>query len=334
MAPRYVPILELGRRPLGTTFVGACHRSAGYFHLVTYTRLCDELADDDALLAAACAELRHVGRLYHRNVALFFELDGDERIFVTEYLDGPSLEAVFERRGSAVATEIYLRLLCDVLAGLDYAHEFRDDGGAPLAIVHGDLSARRVVVTCEGEGKLLDFGSAKLAATLRRQDPAELEAALAHLAPEQARRPQEAHGRLVDIFAVGGLLWRVLTGHRPWRGLAPPEITRLLADGHVPSVRTVAPHAPPDLIAACDRARAPDPADRFPTALAFREALEGHLMRCSGPRPTRKRIGRAVAELVAADRAKVRTAVEAHLRARTAATTPRPRPPEGTVYES
>ncbi|HEU4412384.1 MAG TPA: serine/threonine-protein kinase [Polyangiaceae bacterium] len=315
MAGKFVPICELGQSPLGTQFLGACHGPGDYFILLTYTRLHEALPDSAALFALAFDELRVVARLNHPNVEQVFDLGADEggHYVVSEYREGLSLEALFERGGRAIATEVYLRVLADALTGLHYAHELSDDEGRPLDVVHRDLAAERVFVTCRGETKVLDFGIAAVAGALRHEHAGEIERRIAYLAPEQLRAAPEASRRGVDVFAAGALLYRILSGRRPWEGQSWSEIAEHLAGGRVPSVRAAAPHAPAELVAICDKARAPDPRDRYPTALAFRQAIERYLER-SGVRPTHERIGLVVAELGADDRARVRAAVEEYLR--------------------
>ncbi|HEU4536474.1 MAG TPA: protein kinase, partial [Polyangiaceae bacterium] len=238
-----------------------------------------------------------------------------EHYIASEFHEGLSLEALFERGGRAVATELYLRVLADALTGLHYAHERGDSEGRPLDLVHRDLSAECVFVTCEGEAKVLDFGLARVACALRRDHTSGVEQRIAHLSPEQLRAAPEASRRGVDVFAAGTLLYRILSGRRPWEGQGWVEIAEHLAGGRVPSVRTVAPHAPAELVAICDKARAPEPRDRYPTALAFRQAIEGYLER-SGAGPTREQVGLVVADLSAEDRARLRGAVDDYLRER------------------
>ncbi|HEU4539133.1 MAG TPA: protein kinase, partial [Polyangiaceae bacterium] len=282
--------------------------------MLSYTRLSDAVVGDAELLTMALEGVVGAARLSHPNVAQIFELgrEGDELYVVGEFLNGLSLEALFERCGRALSTQIYARVLCDALAGLHAAHEQRDKRGAPLGLVHADLSAESVVVTaCLGETKVRDLGSARVAPTLYRQRPLELERRVARLAPEQVRGAPDAAGPGVDVFAVGLLLFRALAGRPLWAGQRPTEILERLDAGRIPPTREAAPHAPAELVAICDRALAPRPADRYPTALAFRQALEGYLER-SGASPKREQIGHVVEELFGDEQAKLSEALLAH----------------------
>lgn len=320
VASKYTHLLELPRTPLGATFVSVRRSTKGHHPLVEYTRLDRALVDDPELLEAAVDGARLEVRLNHPNVVQAFEVGRDDgHVYVVrEYLDGLSLEALFERGGRAIATGVYLRVLCGALEGLHYAHEARDEGGRPLHVVHLDLSPRQVVVTCDGWAKVLGFGSASVLDHLIHPVSADLRSRLEAMSPEQVRSALGPRGRRVDIFAAGALLFRALTGRSLWQGQSEIEILQALAAGRIPSVRTTAPHVSAELAAICDRALAPNPAARYPTALALREAIEGHLAR-SGDKTTREQVGLVVSEFAADQRAKVREALHAYLCAQTEA---------------
>jgi serine/threonine protein kinase len=113
---------------------------------------------------------------------------------------------------------------CDALAGLEHAHGLCDERGAPLDLVHGDVRASRVVVTCRGEAKLVDFGTARAAAYLYATGPEEeWRGATALMAPEQVASGGLLRERGADVFAVGALLFRAIAG----RGLYAPERARV-----------------------------------------------------------------------------------------------------------
>ncbi len=316
MSTKYVPLLELGRGPLGVSFLCVMHGVAGHYCLLTYLRFDAELTRGGEASARFLDELQCAVAMNHPQVVQTFELgrDGDEYYLLSEYLDGLSLEALFERGGRSIATEAYVRVLGEVLTGLHYAHELRDERGEPLGLVHGDVAAASVVVTCSGEAKVLDFGRARATAASGARSRG-VEQKIANLAPEQARGALEAAERGVDIFAVGVLLFRALAGRPLWAGQSVLEILEHLVAGRIPSVRAAAPGAPAELVAICDRALAPRPADRYPTALAFQKALEGYLER-SGAGLTREQIGAIVAGLSEGERAKISEALQAYLATR------------------
>lgn len=332
MPPRCTPLLELRRSALGTTFLSAFQAFWGYSRLVAYTRLRDDISGNPELLALALGELRLAARLNHPNVVQTFEFgcgEVGEHYVMSEYCEGLSLEALFER--GTLTTEACVRVLCDVLAGLHHAHELADEKGAPISLVHRSLSPNSVLVTPEGQAKLLDFDSAWLNGIVIDERPNHF-VKVSQMAPEQVRGDHEKVGRGADIFAVGAMLFRALAGRNLWAGLTELEIAQHMLDGRTPSAREAAPSAPAELIALCDRALAPRPEERFATALAFQQALEGYLKRQGSPQ-THKQLGQIVADLAADERLRVTEIVETYLREHGEGEAARPWTPDQPVTD-
>jgi len=172
---------------------------------------------------------------------------------------------LLHRRGR-LSPALSLLVAVQLLRGLDFAHRRAGDDGRPLLIVHCDVSPRNVLVSREGEVKLTDFGVAW--STQRLQGALEIRGTPSFMAPEQAR------GEVVDVrgdvFGVGAVLATMLTGRAPLDGGAP-DAPALRRGEHRQGL-----HIPesPGLEHIVHRALAPEPAERFPTAAAFRQALE------------------------------------------------------------
>ncbi len=142
---------------------------AGFNKLLVIKRLRQNLTDEPELRAMFLDEARLAARLNHRNVVQTNEVGvTDEKYFIAmEYLDGQPLNRVFARarqEKSEVPLGIALHILCDVLAGLQYAHDLEDYDGSPLHVVHRDISPQNVFVTYDGQTKIVDFGIARGAA--------------------------------------------------------------------------------------------------------------------------------------------------------------------------
>ncbi|HEU4412847.1 MAG TPA: protein kinase [Polyangiaceae bacterium] len=307
----YVPIFELGRGGMGDVLLAVATGPGGITKLHVVKRLRDELAQDADFLAMFFNEARIAARIDHPNVVQTYEFgfDGECYFSTMEYLEGQSLEALFTRGGAAVPAEIYLAAVCDALAGLHHAHELCDYDGRPLRIVHRDVSPQNIFVTYEGRAKLLDFGIAKAADSVSATRTGAVKGKMAYMPPEQIERT-ETFDRRADVFAVGAILWRVITGQRLWKGMNDIEIYMHLTEKGVPSPRALRPDAPAELVAICERALDGDADRRFPTALALQQALEGYLER-AGARVMPRQVGAVVAELFADERARVSAAIAA-----------------------
>ena len=195
-----------------------------------------------------------------------------------EFLDGQPFTEVLKRaeHAPAITPAMRVQLLCEVLAGLHYAHELRDYDDKPLQIVHRDVSPQNVFVTYHGQVKLVDFGIAKAIDIEGGTAAGVFKGKFAYAAPEQVRG--QGVDRRVDVFAVGVMLWEVLARKRFAPG-GPSEaaIDARLA-GSEPRLSVVAPEVDPALAAICDRAMHVDVEQRYGSAEEFRQALEQYLV--------------------------------------------------------
>ena len=273
-------------------------------------RLREELAHDPEFLTMFMDEARIAARLNHPNIVQTYEIgsDGDRTFIAMEYLEGQPLNAVYRRLGRAnIPVEVHLRILADVLAGLEHAHGLADFDGTPLGVVHRDVSPQNVFVTYEGQVKLVDFGIAKVAGAATTTQEGVLKGKIAYIAPEQARC--DAVDARADLFTVGLMLWEALAGRRLVVREDQNSVLARRIGGEDPPIRTVVPDLDPELAAICDRAMASRPEDRFQTAREFHDALELHLAK-SEVRVGPKTIGRLVSDAFEDERTRIRKAIE------------------------
>ena len=291
---------------------------AGFNKLLVIKRLRDNFTDEPELRAMFLDEARLAARLNHRNVVQTNEVGvADERYFIAmEYLDGQPLNRVFARarqEKSEVPLGIALHILCDVLAGLQYAHDLEDYDGSPLHVVHRDISPQNVFVTYDGQTKIVDFGIARAARRMVETQVGVLKGKVSYMAPEQAFSPScDIDGR-ADVFSVGVMLWEAIAGKRLWQGLGDPEIlVNLLKE--MPRVRDVVPDVLPELAAISERALARDPDERYPSASALRAELEPCIEKL-GFKVTAEEVGAYVRDLFTQQRAELRGIIDRQLAA-------------------
>ncbi|MEO6418976.1 MAG: serine/threonine-protein kinase, partial [Polyangiaceae bacterium] len=212
---------------------------------------------------------------------------------------------------------MHLRVLADCLAGLHAAHELTDFEGNALNVVHRDVSPHNVMVTYDGQVKVLDFGIAKAADSSSDTRTGIMKGKCAYMAAEQFGGTKV--DRRADVFAVGVMLWQALTGARMWKGLSDADIFQRLATGDIRKPTSVKPEIPAALEEICMRALALKPEDRFPTAAEFQNELEKYLgtLQQAG---TARDVGKFVSTLFEDSRAALKTAIEQQMRANASAT--------------
>jgi serine/threonine-protein kinase len=182
------------------------------------------LAGDPQFSDMLVHEAKLAARLNHANVVQVFDLGrADERLFIAmEYVEGFDLNDLLRRCSRAkvpMPFELGVHVLREALRGLDYAHRRTDDKGAPLAIVHRDVSPSNLLLSFEGEVKLCDFGIAHANDALASSGQHEMDEALrgkaGYMSPEHARG--EGLDARADVFAAGIILWELAAGRRLYR---------------------------------------------------------------------------------------------------------------------
>jgi serine/threonine protein kinase len=317
LGEKYHPIFELGRGGMSTVYL-AVHRGPGGFHkLQVVKKLRREMAEDPEFFRMFLEEARLAARINHPNVVQTNEVDfdGKDHFIAMEYLDGQSFEAFLKRTAELrrrFPIPLQLRIVADALEGLHFAHELQDFDGTHLHVVHRDMSPQNIFVTYEGQVKVVDFGIAKAADSSLETRTGVLKGKVAYMSPEQIGC--EDLDRRADIFAVGAILWRVLTGRRLWRGLSDVEIMLQIGKGQIPSPKSVRKDLPDRLVDICMKALAMSPDDRYQTAAELQTDLEGYLDRAR-QRVSNREIGKLLSELFAGKRAEIARAIGARIRA-------------------
>ena len=275
---KYHLVAELARGGMGIVYLAVSQGLGGFSKLVVVKELKPEFSHDETYVAMFLDEARLAARMSHPNIVQTNEVgsDGERHYMVMEFLDGRSLHRIAKRLGTRLPVGAHLRIIGEALLGLHHAHELRSEfEGDPLGIVHRDVSPLNVVVTFDGQAKVLDFGIAKAVDSSHETKLGVLKGRVAYMAPEQAKGIRV--DRRADVYSAGVMLFEAAAGRRLWPKMSEVEIlTCMLRDGP-PALRSVCPDAPEDLERICNRAMAVDRDERYPTALDLLHDLEAHL---------------------------------------------------------
>jgi tRNA A-37 threonylcarbamoyl transferase component Bud32 len=273
--------MELGRGGTAIVSAGIARGIGGFTKLVVLKNIKEEFLADRETVRMFVNEARLSARMNHPNVVQVYEVFRQDRspVIVMEYLDGQSLARVLRLayKDPLYSIDLAVGMLCRVLAGLHYAHTLVDYDGRPLELVHRDVSPHNVMVTYDGQVKLVDFGIAKLSSSGDETKTGVIKGKIGYMAPEQVEG-SHLDGRC-DVFAVGVMLWEAITGERLWGARSDAEIVRCLVLDDVPSLRAHAPNVDPDLAAICQRALAVQPDERYASAQDFQGDLDLYLSR-------------------------------------------------------
>jgi eukaryotic-like serine/threonine-protein kinase len=244
--------------------------------LVAVKRILPHLTSDTQYVAMFLDESRVLAALHHDCIIRTLEVGQiDETPFIAlEYVWGQDARALF-RRARRTHQPIPIRIACYVMAqvcaGLDYAHESRDEHGRPLGIVHRDVSLQNVLIGYSGAVKLSDFGIATSLQSTARTQAGVVKGNLGYMSPEQLRG--EATDRRSDVFAAGICLYELLTCERLFSGATDYASVTKLRYGAVEPPSRFNREIPLSLEEMVMRALSRQPDDRFQTASAMRAAL-------------------------------------------------------------
>ncbi|NMO15601.1 serine/threonine protein kinase [Pyxidicoccus fallax] len=277
---KYELLRKIASGGMGQIFLAREH-GTGFERLVVLKLILPHLAEDDEFLTMFLEEAGLVARLTHPNLITILDLTEIEgrHCLAMEYVQGDDVRRLdkFSRaHGKPLPVGLILRIIADAAAGLDYAHQARDAQGRPLRLVHRDVSPQNILVGFDGGVKVIDFGVAKAATSSQNTATGVLKGKYPYMSPEQA------NGLTIDarsdLFALGVVMWELLTGKRLFKGESDLMTLRLVKDCQVPRPSQLNPRLPPGLDDILLKALAPTPEARYRDCGAFRLALEDYAL--------------------------------------------------------
>jgi serine/threonine-protein kinase len=255
--------------------------TSGFEKYVVVKCLHDHLADDPDFVKMFLDEARISATLDHSNIVQTFELgEYENRYYMAmEFLAGLSLAMVVRRAGERIPggmmpVPLVLNMAAQACAGLHYAHE-RTQGGKPLNLVHRDISPQNLVITFEGDVKVVDFGIARAEYRETKTKAGTIKGKFAYMSPEQC--VANAVDRRTDVFALGVIVHELLTGRRLFKRNSPYETYQAVLECAVDPPSKINNQLDPGLDPIVMKAIAKDKDQRYATAEAFGDAMLGYL---------------------------------------------------------
>ena len=283
---KYELLKRIATGGMAEVFLARSFGVAGFEKRLVIKRIREEYADDPRFIQMFINEAKIGVHLNHPNVVQVYDLGkvGQSWYMAMEHLHGRDLTRLVKTlraRDEKLPLGVSVAIVARACRGLHYAHTRTDAQGAHLGLVHRDVSPHNLMVTFDGEVKVVDFGVARLMNT-RQGEEQETSSRpgggkYAYMSPEQAAGGSLDHR--TDVFSAGIVLWELVVGHRLFRHPDPAEKLRLVREAVIPHPASEGAPIDDDLWDILQRALAHHPDDRYINAAMFEEDLRAWLFR-------------------------------------------------------
>src|SRR5499427_627292 len=250
MRDRYTITERLDHGGMAEVFRGVAESMEGFKKAVAIKRILPNLTKNQKFVSMFLDEARLSLFLQHANIVQVFDI-------------------------SRTPDNAYF-LVMECCKALQYAHGLEHpETNEPLVIVHRDISQPNILLSKNGEVKLVDFGLAKANSQIESTDPGVVKGKFSYLSPEAASGLEVDHR--ADVFAVGIIMWELFTNRRLFYGDTDYQTVELVRQARVPSIAALNPEIEPELEQIVRKSLAKDVNDRYQEAADMGDALTQYL---------------------------------------------------------
>ena len=288
---------------MAEVFLAKAFGVAGFERLLVIKRILPHMAEDREFIDMFVDEARIASTLNHSGIAQILELGQEDGAYfiAMEFIHGRDLGRLQERlrkNNRVMPIPIAVLVVSRLCEALEYAHRKTDSAGNSLRIIHRDVSPGNVLISYDGDVKLIDFGIAKAQNRMGRTTAGTLKGKFGYMSPEQVRGLPLDHRS--DIFAAGIILYELLTGERLFAGESDFGTLEKVRNATVIPPSTYNRRIPRELERLVLRALAREPEERYEWASDLQQDLARYLM-FEGALTTGKSLAAFMRELFAED---------------------------------
>jgi serine/threonine-protein kinase len=278
---KYLLLERLAVGGMAEVYLAKSFGAGGIGKFVAVKRILPQFSDNQEFIDMFKEEAKIVMNLNHSNIVSIYDFGVEKGQFflVMEFVEGQNLRQTLnfmKKQGKYFSIDQIVYVAKEVAAGLDHAHRCIDAGtGRVLNITHRDMSPQNVMVSFEGEVKVVDFGIAKAETQLEHTRSGTIKGKFGYMSPEQAE------GQLVDartdIFSLGIVLWELLAQDRLFSAQSEAATLKKIKDCQVPPIRKLNPAVHLDLERIVSKCLVRDRAHRYQSAEALAKDLSRFL---------------------------------------------------------
>ncbi len=278
---KYLLLEKIAAGGMAEVYLAKSTGATGLNKFFAIKRILPQFSSNEEFVAMFKDEANVAINLNHSNVVSIFDfgIERSQFYLVMDYVEGRNLRQIInelKKTNKHFKIEQALFMIKEASAGLDHAHRCTDSkSGRPLNITHRDMSPQNIMVSFEGEVKVIDFGIAKAETEQEETKAGTLKGKFGYMSPEQAEG--EKIDPRTDVFALGIVLWELLANDRLFTGSNEAAILRKVRDCQIPSIRKVNPTISPELERIVMKALAKDRNIRYQTAGNFHKDLNRFL---------------------------------------------------------
>ncbi len=278
---KYLLLERLAAGGMAEVYLAKSTGAAGISRFVAIKRILPQYSENPEFIDMFKEEAKIAVNLNHGNVVSIYEfgIQNSQFFLVMEFVEGQNLRQVLnhmKKSDKHFSIDQIVYVVTEVAAGLDHAHRCIDGTtGRPLNIIHRDMSPQNIMISFEGEIKIIDFGIAKTESQIENTRTGTIKGKFGYMSPEQADG-QDVDLR-TDIFSLGIVLWELLANERLFTSGSEAATLKKIRECQIPNLRSINPNISPELERICNKALSKDKSLRYQTSSAFHKDLNRFL---------------------------------------------------------